>query len=52
MPDSNDYGSVDHCTCKKYAYDSDECPYSSEIDGESSLCTCCPYCRDQCAGDI
>lgn len=42
------------CTCKDKEHEPHTCPFSMEMsDGEDdSLCTCCPYCEEQCALDI
>lgn len=39
------------CTCDEYQ-ETDICPYSEEIDNIIVECSCCPYCRRNCADDI
>lgn len=41
----------DKCTCES-ANEEHPCPYSDEMADDPSECTCCPYCTEQCAGDI
>jgi hypothetical protein len=41
------------CTCAEgQGQDEHTCPYASEMYNDESLCTCCPYCEEQCALDI
>lgn len=41
------------CRCgRNKAGEPEECPYSSELYNETSLCNCCDDCRRECAMDI
>lgn len=41
------------CTCETEVIEPHICPYKNDIhDDDTTLCTCCENCRDECAGDI
>ncbi len=41
------------CTCDKYKWSDCICPYQAEVWNDHGLnCNCCPYCEDQCLGNI
>lgn len=41
------------CKCAELAIEPHTCPYSEEINGDSTtLCNCCDECSYQCAMDI
>lgn len=41
------------CTCDQFQ-PTHSCPYASELrdDDSEDYCSCCPYCRRQCAEDV
>jgi hypothetical protein len=41
------------CVCAKIYIEQHTCPYKEDIFGDSeSMCSCCEYCRNNCALDI
>lgn len=38
--------------CKNPTEYPQECPYSDDVDNETSYCHCCDKCRKECAGSI
>ena len=42
------------CTCEEHELDSPHsCPFAEEInDDYRELCTCCPFCTQECAWEI
>lgn len=52
IKEDNDFETDKYCTCDKYTYEEDYCPYAEEIHGEEQTCNCCPYCRNECAENI
>lgn len=41
------------CTCDKYNYPKQVCPYDEDVHNSSEKsCYCCEYCTYQCAMDI
>lgn len=43
-----DEGTEEYCTCEKYNYPPDVCPFADEIHNSQEECTCCPFCRHDC----
>ena len=43
-----EYDELDKCTCDEEYHEPHLCPFATEIHGDSTLCTCCPFCEDNC----
>lgn len=56
MNNNNDFSDDDNdekCTCDEGYIEPHPCPFAEEVDGDSeTLCTCCPFCTENCADTI
>ena len=41
-----------NCTCGRDGCEGHICPKKSDVDGDNSLCNCCPDCEEECRNDI
>ncbi len=40
---------LDRCTCEDNTHDEHSCPYESDVNEDADyLCTCCPFCENNC----